>query len=112
MSEETPKHGMGEPEYDKEASEHDALTTNSGEPVPDNQNSRTAGPEGLMLMDNYHYLEKMAQFNRERIPERIVHANGAGAFGTLTVTNDDISKYTMADLFSEEGKETDADLID
>jgi len=83
------------------------LTTNSGEPVPDNQNSKSAGPEGPLLMEDYHYLEKMAHFNREEIPERIVHAKGGGAFGTFTVTNDEISKYTMADLFSEKGKKTD-----
>ncbi len=99
---ENPNHNMGDPEESDST-----LTTNSGEPVPDNQNSKSAGPEGPLLMEDYHYLEKMAQFNRERIPERIVHAKGGGAYGTFTVTNDDISEYTMADMFSEEGKETD-----
>ncbi|GAA0244780.1 catalase [Haladaptatus pallidirubidus] len=107
MSEDTPKHGMGDPDYENEDGEKKTLTTNSGEPVPDNQNSRSAGPEGPLLMEDYHYFEKMAQFNREEIPERIVHAKGGGAFGTFTVTNDEISDYTMADMFSEEGKETD-----
>nr|WP_275039309.1 catalase [Halococcus thailandensis] len=98
---------MGEADYEKDDPERETLTTNSGEPVPDNQNSRSAGPEGPLLMEDYHYFEKMAQFNREEIPERIVHAKGGGAFGTFTVTNDVLSDYTMADMFSEEGKETD-----
>jgi catalase len=106
MSDDTLKHGMDEPNSDNEDVERETLTTNSGEPVPDNQNSRSAGPEGPLLMEDYHYLEKMAQFNREEIPERIVHAKGGGAFGTFTVTNDEINEYTSADLFSEVGKET------
>lgn len=57
-------------------------------------------------MENHHHFKKMAQFNREEIPERIVHTKGGGAFGTFTVTNDEISEHTMADIFSEEGKET------
>jgi catalase len=107
MSDDTPKHGMGEPDHEKESSEKKTLTTNSGEPVPDNQNTKSAGPEGPLLMEDYHYFEKMAQFNREEIPERIVHAKGGGAFGTFTVTSDEISKYTKANIFSEVGKETD-----
>ena len=107
MTEDNPKHEMGEPDADATAGDRETLTTNSGEPVPDNQNSKSAGPEGPLLMEDYHYFEKMAQFNRERIPERVVHAKGGGAYGTFTVTNDEISEYTMADVFSEEGKETD-----
>lgn len=102
MSDDNPKHDMGE----MEESDRETMTTNSGEAVPDNQNSRSAGPEGPLLVEDYQHLEKMAQFNRERIPERVVHANGAGAYGTFTVTNDEIAEYTMADIFSEEGKET------
>ncbi len=81
------------------------MTTNSGRPVGDNQNSVTVGPRGPVLMEDYILFEKMAQFNRERIPERVVHAKGAGAFGTFTVTHD-ISKYTSAKLFSKIGKQT------
>ena len=71
------------------------LTTDSGAPVADNQNSLTAGPRGPVLMQDFHLLEKLAHQNRERIPERTVHAKGSGAYGTLTVTND-ITKYTHA----------------
>jgi len=82
------------------------LTTSAGNPVGDNQNSITAGPRGPVLMQDHHLMEKLAHFNRERIPERVVHAKGSGAFGTLTVTND-ISRYTKAKLFSEVGKKSD-----
>ncbi len=82
------------------------LTTASGYPVSDNQNSITAGPRGPVLMQDFHLLEKLAHFNRERIPERVVHAKGAGAYGTFTVTND-ISHYTKAAVFSAIGKQTD-----
>ena len=81
------------------------MTTNSGRPVGDNQNSVTVGPRGPVLMEDYILFEKMAQFNRERIPERVVHAKGAGAHGTFTVTND-ITKYTGAKLFDKVGKQT------
>src|ERR1700723_3138561 len=74
-------------------SEH--LTTTAGAPVPDNQNSQTAGPRGPVLLQDYQLIEKLAHQNRERIPERVVHAKGSGAFGTLTITGD-ISKYTKA----------------
>ncbi|MCF1743371.1 catalase [Paradevosia shaoguanensis] len=82
------------------------MTTSAGAPVPDNQNSETAGPRGPVLMQDYQLLEKLAHQNRERIPERVVHAKGWGAFGTLTITND-ISKYTRANIFSQVGKKTD-----
>ncbi len=71
------------------------LTTSAGAPVGDNQNSQTAGPRGPVLMQDYHLMEKLAHQNRERIPERTVHAKGWGAHGTLTITGD-ISKYTRA----------------
>lgn len=83
------------------------LTTQSGAPVADNQNIQTAGPQGPALMQNAWMMEKLAHFNRERIPERIVHAKGSGAFGTLTITND-ITAYTQAALFSKVGKQTPA----
>jgi catalase len=81
------------------------MTTNSGRPVGDNQNSITVGPRGPVLMEDYLLFEKMAAFNRERIPERVVHAKGAGAYGTFTVTHD-ITKYTTAKLFDTIGKQT------
>lgn len=88
------------------SSERPILTTTAGAPVPDNQNSLTAGPRGPVLLQDYQLLEKLAHQNRERIPERVVHAKGSGAYGTFTVTND-ISKYTKAKLFSEIGKKTE-----
>lgn len=82
------------------------LTTEAGAPVGDNQNIQTAGAHGPALLQNVWFLEKLAHFNRERIPERIVHAKGSGAYGTLTITND-ITKYTKASIFSKVGKKTD-----
>ena len=82
------------------------LTTTGGAPIADNQNSVTAGPRGPVLMQDYQLLEKLAHQNRERIPERTVHAKGWGAFGTLTITQD-ISKYSKAAVFSKVGKKTD-----
>ena len=78
------------------------MTTAAGTPVTDNQNSQTAGPRGPVLMQDYQLMEKMAHFNRERVPERVVHAKGAGAHGTFTVTGD-ISRYTHAALFAKVG---------
>jgi catalase len=82
------------------------LTTAAGIPVGDNQNSLTAGPRGPLLVQDWQLFEKHAHFNRERIPERVVHAKGSGAYGTLTVTGD-ITRYTKAKLFSEVGKKTE-----
>ena len=79
------------------------LTTASGRPYYENEDSMTAGPRGPVLLQDYYLHEKLAHFNRERIPERIVHAKGTGAFGTLEVTND-ITKYTKAKIFSKIGK--------
>ena len=81
------------------------LTSNNGRPIADNQNVQTAGPRGPMTIQNPWYLEKMAHFDREVIPERRMHAKGSGAFGTFTVTKD-ISKYTKASIFSKVGKQT------
>ncbi|MGH8672039.1 MAG: catalase, partial [Burkholderiales bacterium] len=86
--------------------DRDTLTTSSGIPVGDNQNSITAGPRGPVLLQDFHLIEKMAQFNRERVPERVVHAKGSGAYGYFVVTND-ITRYTKAKLFSEIGKKTE-----
>ena len=80
------------------------MTTQFGNAVPDNQHSVTAGPRGPVLMQDYHLFEKMAHFNRERVPERVVHAKGYGAHGTFRVTHD-ISRYTRAKLFSKVGNE-------
>ncbi|WP_281279500.1 catalase [Aquibacillus sediminis] len=82
------------------------LTTAFGAPVPDNQNTMTAGPRGPVVMQDYWFIEKMSHFDREVIPERRMHAKGSGAFGTFTVTND-ITKYTRAAIFSEVGKQTE-----
>ena len=82
------------------------LTTAAGIPVPDNQTSLTAGERGPTLMQDHYLLEKLAHFNRERIPERVVHAKASGAHGTFTVTQD-ITQYTKAKLFSEIGKQTE-----
>ena len=82
------------------------LTTSQGSTVDDDQNSITAGVAGPVLMQDVHLLEKLAHFNRERIPERIVHAKGAGAYGYFEVTHD-LSNYTKAKFLSEVGKKTD-----
>ncbi len=82
------------------------LTTNAGAPVSHNQNVLTAGPRGPMLLQDTWFLEKLAHFDREVIPERRMHAKGSGAYGTFTVTHD-ITRYTKAKLFSQVGKKTD-----
>lgn len=81
------------------------LTTSWGAPVGDNQNSMTAGQRGPTLLQDVHLLEKLAHFNRERVPERVVHAKGAGAHGYFEVTND-LTQYTKAAFLSEVGKKT------
>jgi catalase len=82
------------------------MTSDAGRPVGDNQNSLTVGPRGPIVFDDFLLFEKMAHFNRERIPERVVHAKGSGAYGTFTVTNPEMGKYTSAKLFSTAGKAT------
>jgi len=82
------------------------LTHNSGAPVVDNQNVMTAGKKGPVLLQDVWFLEKLAHFDREVIPERRMHAKGSGAYGTFTVTHD-ITKYTRAKIFSKIGKKTD-----
>ena len=81
------------------------LTTNTGAPVGDNQNSKTIGNNGQVLLEDIHLIEKLAAFDRERIPERVVHARGAGAFGEF-VADKDFSDVTMADFLSQAGKKT------
>jgi len=85
--------------------ENKKLTTASGRPYHEYQNTQSAGPRSPLLLQDYFLHEDMAHFNRERIPERVVHAKGSGAFGTFTVTND-ISQYTKAKLFNTVGKQT------
>ncbi|WP_330281866.1 catalase [Streptomyces sp. NBC_00588] len=82
------------------------LTTESGAPVADNQNSASAGPGGPLLLQDQHLLEKLARFNRERIPERVVHARGSGAYGHFEVT-DDVTGFTHADFLSGVGRRTE-----
>ncbi|MHB9026574.1 MAG: catalase [Armatimonadota bacterium] len=82
------------------------LTSVAGAPVVDNQNAMTAGPRGPMLLQDVWFLEKLAHFDREVIPERRMHAKGSGAFGTFTVTQD-ITRYTRANIFSTVGKQTE-----
>ncbi|MBL7006558.1 MAG: catalase [Spirochaetia bacterium] len=82
------------------------LTSTNGAPVANNQNVMTAGKRGPMLLQDVWYLEKLAHFDREVIPERRMHAKGSGAFGDFTVTHD-ISPYTKAAIFSELGKKTE-----
>jgi catalase len=81
------------------------LTTATGAPIGEQQ-AMTAGPRGPLLMQDVQLLEQMQHFNRERIPERVVHAKGSGAHGTFTVTND-VTKYTKAAFLSEVGKQTE-----
>jgi len=81
------------------------LTTAFGAPVVDDNNIITAGPRGPALLQDVWFLEKLAHFDREVIPERRMHAKGAGAFGTFTVTHD-ITRYTKAKIFAEVGKQT------
>lgn len=83
------------------------FTTATGTPVGDNQNSITMGSRGPTLLQDTWLLEKLAHFDRERIPERVVHAKGSAAYGKLTITND-ITKYSKADIFSKVGKTTKA----
>jgi len=82
------------------------LRTEAGIPVMDNQRSQTAGPTGPVLLQDAHLVEKLARFNRERIPERVVHAVGSAAYGHFEVTNPDVSQWTKMKVFSQVGKRT------
>ena len=96
------------------SSEQGILTNRQGHPVSDNQNQRTIGARGPATLENYQFLEKISHFDRERIPERVVHARGFLAYGTFTATgkwgDEPIERYTRAKLFSTEGKQTDVAL--
>jgi catalase len=93
------------------ADDRPTLTNRQGHPVHDNQNQRTVGSRGPATLENYQFLEKVSHFDRERVPERVVHARGAAAFGHFeaygTVGGEPISRYTRARLFQEPGKRTD-----
>lgn len=82
------------------------LTTQNGAPIADDQNSLSAGARGGVMLQDWQLIEKLAHFNRERIPERVVHAKGSGAYGTFTLTRD-LSEYTIADHFRGEGKQSE-----
>lgn len=82
------------------------LTAANGRPIADNQNSQTVGPRGPIVLQDPWFLEKLAHFDREVIPERRMHAKGSGAYGVFTVTHD-ITQYTRAAIFSEIGKQTE-----
>src|SRR5215468_4738958 len=90
--------------------EQPILTTRQGHPVRDNQNTRTVGDRGPATLENYHFMEKMAHFDRERVPERVVHARGTGAHGYFEaygmVGDEAIGKYTRAKLLQKKGKQT------
>jgi catalase len=87
------------------------LTTRQGHPVTDNQNQRTIGARGPATLENYHFIEKLSHFDRERIPERVVHARGTTAYGIFEATgkcgDEPISKFTRAKLFQQAGKQTE-----
>ncbi|MEU2948013.1 catalase [Nocardiopsis alba] len=89
---------------DDRSESQDTTTTNAGIPVPSDEHSLSVGRDGPLLLHDAYLIEKMAQFNRERVPERVVHAKGSGAYGTFRVT-EDVSAYTCADLF-QPGRET------
>src|SRR5690554_6915014 len=90
---------------ENEKDEKKKLTSVSGRPIAENQNVKTAGKRGPMLLEGFWFLEKLAHLDREIIPERRMHAKGSGAFGTFTVTNE-TTQYTKAKIFSEVGKKT------
>jgi catalase len=93
-----------------EGNQEEILTNRQGHPISDNQNTRTVGDRGPTVLENYNFLEKISHFDRERIPERVVHARGADAHGYFEaygkVGDEAVSKYTRAKLFQEKGKIT------
>ena len=96
------------------ADDRRTLTNRQGHPVADNQDQRTVGDRGPATLENYQFLEKISHFDRERIPERVVHARGTTSYGYFeaygTWGDEPISRYTRAKLFQEEGKRTDVAL--
>jgi catalase len=82
------------------------LTTSHGAPVPEDDLSRSIGPRGPLTADNHYLFDKLAHFNRERIPERVVHARGSGAYGTFTLDRG-LGDYTIADFLQRPGTSTE-----
>src|SRR3712207_2862559 len=111
MSEAEKRGGAGGNDKGNDNGERPVLTNRQGHPVYDNTNNRTVGDRGPTVLENYNFLEKISHFDRERIPERVVHARGAGAYGFFEATgrigDEPASKYTRAKLFQEAGKRTD-----
>ena len=103
-------HAADNGQADDSAQPAAGLTTRQGHPVYDNQNTRTVGDRGPTVLENYHFLEKVTHFDRERIPERVVHARGAGAHGVFeaygTIGDQPASMYTRARLFQQHGQQT------
>ncbi|WP_251639895.1 catalase [Sporosarcina sp. NCCP-2716] len=101
---------LDENKKNQEEVERETLTTRQGHPVKDNQNIRTIGDRGPALLENYHFIEKISHFDREEIPERVVHARGSGAHGYFEtygkVGGEPVEKYTRAKVFSGAGKRT------
>ena len=102
------KNGLGPnlPSRNEHTTDNRGIHTSAGAPVDNNQDSMTAGPRGPLMLQDSWFLEKLAHFDREVIPERRMHAKGSGAYGTFTVTHD-ITRCTKADIFSQIGKKTE-----
>ena len=102
------KNGLGPnlPSRNEHTTDNKGIHTSAGAPVDNNQDSMTAGPRGPLMLQDTWFLEKLAHFDREVIPERRMHAKGSGAYGTFTVTHD-ITRWTKADIFSQIGKKTE-----
>ncbi|HHU12711.1 MAG TPA: catalase [Clostridiaceae bacterium] len=98
--------GPAKPSRNDTVGANPGLTSVAGAPVENNQDSMTAGKRGPLMLQDIWFMEKLAHFDREVIPERRMHAKGSGAFGTFTVTHD-ITRYTKAAIFSEVGKKTE-----
>ena len=95
---------------DKDAGTSKTLTTRQGHPVPNNQSQRTVGSRGPATLETYHFLEKISHFDRERIPERVVHARGFVCYGEfeadVTIGDEPAARYTRAKIVSDKGKKT------
>lgn len=86
--------------------EESFVTTATGAPIGTKDATQTVGPRGPVLLQDVNFLDEISHFDRERIPERVVHAKGAGAFGYFEVTHPEIKKYSAAKVFSDVGKKT------
>lgn len=99
---------MTDEQQDNLGNTEETLTNRQGHPIYDNQNTRTVGDRGPTVLENYNFLEKITHFDRERIPERVVHARGAGAHGYFeaygTIGDEPASKYTRANFSSKKAK--------